>query len=172
MTRRILFILLAALALAEPLLAAEQAATALRNTELRAEPYSDAKVITRVRAKSPLTVLQRKGGWYQARDARNRTGWLRMSAIRLGDGAAAQADGDRGLGQTLRFLSTGRSGASGVTVATGIRGLDAADVANAEPDHQAVKQLNGYSVSAAAARSFALNASLRSQRIAYIKEKP
>lgn len=170
MTRRILLILIAALAIAEPLLAEEQPATALRNTELRAEPYSDAAVITRIKAKSSLTVLQRKGGWYQARDARNRTGWLRMSTVRLGDGAAS-TDGGSGVGQTLHFLSTGRSGASGVTVATGIRGLDLADVANATPDHAAVKKLDGYRVSTSRAKSFALNAKLRSLKLGYFKEE-
>jgi hypothetical protein len=170
MMRRILLSLLAAFSIALPVQAQdEQGATVLRDTELRAEPYADAAVLARLKARSKLTILQRKGGWYQARDSRNRTGWLRMSTIRLGSGAAA-GSANGGLGQTLRFLSTGRSGSSGVTVATGIRGLDSADVANATPDHEAVKQLDRYRVSSAAARSFALNASLRSQRLGYIKE--
>jgi len=169
MMRRTLFAMLAAFSIVLPIQAQDaQTATALRNTELRAEPYSDAVVVTRVKAKSKLTILQRKGGWYQARDSKRRTGWLRMSTIRMGE-ASAQS-GDSGVGQTLRFLSTGRSGSSGVTVATGIRGLDSADVANATPDHAAVKKLDRFKVSAASARAFALNANLRSHDVRYVKE--
>lgn len=170
MMRRTLLALLAAFSLVLPAQAQEpQSATALRNTELRAEPFSDAAIVARVKSQSVLTILQRQGGWYQARDSRNRTGWLRMSTIRIGTGSAAQG-GDGGIAQTLNFLSTGRSGASGVTVATGIRGLDSADVANATPDHAAVKRLDRYKVSAARAKNFALNAKLRSQRINYVEE--
>jgi uncharacterized protein YgiM (DUF1202 family) len=170
MMRRIVISLLAAFSLVLQAQAQdEQSATALRNTELRAKPYSDAAVVTTVKAKSRLTILKRQGGWYQARDSRNHTGWLRMSTIRLGDGKVAKS-GDGGLAQTLRFLSTGRSGASGVTVATGIRGLDSADVANATPDHAAVKKLDRFKVSTANAKAFALNANLRSRSLGYIKE--
>lgn len=170
MMRRTLFAMLAAFSLVLPVQAQDaQTATALRDTELRAEPFSDAAVVTKVKAKSKLTVLQRKGGWYQARDSKSRTGWLRMSTIRLGEATNAKS-GDSGIGQTLRFLSTGRSGSSGVTVATGIRGLDSADVANATPDHAAVKKLDRFKVSAASAKAFALNANLRSHDVRYVKE--
>ncbi len=169
MMRRVLLPLLAVFSLVQPVQAEEQVATVLRDTQLRSAPYSDAGVIATVKAKSRVTILERRGGWYQARDSRRHTGWLRMSNIRIGEGGATTGDGS-GLGQTLRFLSSGRSGASGVTVATGIRGLDSADVVNATPDHNAVQRLDSFSVSAAAAKSFALNASLRSKRIGYLKE--
>lgn len=172
MIRRTLFLLLSTLIFTPALYAEEaQKATALRDTVLRTEPFSDAAVVTRVSAKQSLTVLKRKGGWYQARDSRNHTGWLRMSTIRFGEGRAASSDtSDSGIGQTLRFLSTGRSGASGTTVATGIRGLDSADVADATPDHNAIKRLDKFRVSASDARRYALNAKLRSQKLGYLKE--
>ena len=166
MMRRLLPPLLALLALAGPLPAwAEQLATVLLDTELRAEPYSDAGVITALPAKATLTILQRQGGWYQARHG-TQSGWVRMSAIRMGEAAGG---GSSGISETLQFLSTGRSDASGVTVATGIRGLDAADVANATPNHQAVRRLERFQVSAAQARSFAANAQLQSNRMDYLK---
>jgi len=151
-------------------LQAQQEAVALRNTTLRTEPHSDAKALGRIKAKASLQVLQRKGGWYQVQDQKQRSGWLRMSHIRLrtGDGASDKKGG--GLGQTLNFLSTGRSGASGVTVATGIRGLDSTDVSNAKPDHDAVKKLDRYKISSAKAKKFASQGKLREKKLRYFKE--
>lgn len=165
MTTRTLLFLASAL-LSTALFAEEQIATTLKATQLFSEPYSDATVITNVAAKQQVTVIERKGGWYQV-EQRGQSGWLRMSAIRFGNGETAKRDG-KGLAQTLRFLSTGRSGANGVTVATGIRGLDAADVANAKPDHDAVKQLERYSANPQAARKFARNARLKTQQLGYL----
>lgn len=165
MMRRLLPPLLVLLALAGPLPAlAEQLATVLLDTELRAEPYSDAGVITALPAKAIIAILKRQGGWYQARHG-TQSGWVRMSAIRMGEAAGG---GSSGISETLQFLSSGRSGASGVTVATGIRGLDAADVANATPDHQAVRRLQRFQVSAAQARQFAANSRLRSRPMNYL----
>ncbi|HEY9148201.1 MAG TPA: SH3 domain-containing protein [Gammaproteobacteria bacterium] len=169
MTRRLLP-LLAALLFSLPLQAQEQTATVLRDSPLRAEPFTDAATLGSIKAKSRITVLQRSGGWYQVRDSRARNGWLRMSSVRLGDGTSSTDGGDSGIGQTLRFLSTGRSGASGTTVATGIRGLDAADVANAAPDHAALKQLERYRVSATEAQNAARAVGLQSTTVSYIKE--
>ena len=166
MMRRLLPSLLVMLALAGPLpVLAEQIASVLRDTELRSEPFNDASITTTLKAKSPLTILKRRGGWYQARHGKQQ-GWVRMSAIRLGE---ARDGGSSGIGETLQFLSSGRSGSSGVTVATGIRGLDAADVANATPNHQAVKSLERFQVTAAQARAFASEAKLKSSQLAYLK---
>lgn len=157
------------LLLLAPALSAQEEAVALRDTTLRAEPHSDAAAITTIKAKSKLQILQRKGGWYQARDNSQKSGWLRMSHIRLGSGSSDGSAGG-GLAQTLNFLSTGRSGASGVTVATGIRGLDAADVSKAKPDHAAVKKLDSYQISSASAEKFAASGKLRAIKLRYLKE--
>jgi glucose-6-phosphate dehydrogenase assembly protein OpcA len=152
------------------LLAAEQLATVLQQTELRAEPFDDATSLAAIRAKQQVSVIQRKGGWYQVRNGRQ-TGWLRMSHVRFGDGTttSTQQNGS-GLAQSLRFLSTGRSGADGVTVATGIRGLDAADIANAKPDRQALNRLNRFQAKPARARQFAASAQLKTQPLGYFDE--
>lgn len=154
-----------------PVVQAEEAkiATVIRGTTLYAEPYSDAQVIGSLKAKQQVAITQRKGGWYRVMrdDAR---GWLRMSHVRFGTHNGDSRNGE-GLKQTLRFLSTGRSGADGVTVATGIRGLDAADVANARPNHRAVNKLDSYAVSQRQAAVFAREAGLKSRSLSYIKNK-
>jgi hypothetical protein len=157
--------------LLSPVAIAEEAqlATVLRQTPLQAEPFSDADKLTTLQAKQQVTIMQRKGGWYQVHSAAI-TGWLRMSHVRFGDGKNTPQNG-AGLDQTLRFLSTGRSGADGVTVATGIRGLDAADIANARPDHKALARLNDFQVEPGQAKEFAAGALLKSQSLRYFKEK-
>lgn len=161
----ILCSLLTPIALAEE----AQIATVLQGSALLEEPYSDAKEISQLKAKQQVTVLQRKGGWYQVSSG-DTSGWLRMSRIRFGDGTQAKPDGE-GLSQTLRFLSTGRSGADGVTVATGIRGLDSADVSNAKPDHKAVETLSQFHVAPDEAKAFAAQAQLQTQPLGYFKQK-
>ena len=168
MTTRALLFLAAAL-LSTVLYAGEEIATTLKSSFLLAEPYSDAKQLATIDARQQVTVLQRKGGWYQVKHGSQR-GWLRMSSIRFGNGETAAADGS-GLAQTLRFLSTGRSGSSGVTVATGIRGLDAADVANATPNHNAVSRLERYSATPQTAQKFARSARLKTQPLGYLTEQ-
>ncbi len=165
---RPLFALLLSLTLSPALFAAEQIATVLQPSALYAEPYSDARKLTTLKAKQQVTVLKRKGGWYQVQGGGN-TGWLRMSRVRFGAGVVERSG--EGLEQTLRFLSTGRSGADGVTVATGIRGLEAADVANATPDHQAVARLERFRSSAESARRYAAGAKLKTQPLGYLKQK-
>lgn len=150
-------------------LQAQQAAVTLRDTILRATPHSDAATVGKLKAKTSLQILQRKGGWYQAEDAKRHTGWIRMSHIRIDDGKSS-GDKGGGLAQTLNFLSSGRSGASGVTVATGIRGLDSADVSKAKPDHAAVKKLDSFKVSSASAEAFASKGDLHEQQLRYFKE--
>lgn len=162
-------LLLLALLLSPPAMAGQ--ATVLRDSELRAEPYADAAVVTTLRANSRLDVMKRQGGWYQVRDGQQRHGWLRMSAVRLGAIDTSKSVDGKGIGQTLQLLQTGRSGSSGTTVATGIRGLDADDVSQAKPDHQALEQLAHYQVTPKTARSFATKAQLHTQPIGYLPEK-
>jgi len=162
MTRHLLatFILcaLSASTLADP-------AQVIRATELKAKPRNDATTVQALAEKTKVEVQAREGGWYKVKVA-GKEGWVRMTALRLGDGKAKP--GDSGVGAALQVLSTGRSGSSGVTVATGVRGLDAADMTNAKPDHKAVEGMEKVAVSAAEAQQFAADEKLQKQQIAYI----
>jgi uncharacterized protein YgiM (DUF1202 family) len=168
MSKRLLLIALLLIPVVLP--AQQQSAVTLRTTALRAEPHSDAKTITTLTAKTPLQILKRQGGWYQVWDGGKHSGWVRMSHIRVRTVGGTAKKNDSGVAQTVDFLSTGRSGASGVTVATGIRGLDSADVSNAKPDHKAVKQLDNYKVSSASAGEFAVEGELHETELRYFKE--
>jgi hypothetical protein len=158
------------LTLYAPLALATQPGVVLQDSPLHAEPFSDARQLGSLTARSPITVLQRQGGWYQVQDGQQRQGWLHMSRVRLGDGATGSSVDLGGLSQAQQLLQSGRSGSSGTTVATGIRGLDAEDLGKASPDHQAVQVMARYQSDAANARRFAETARLRQQTIPYLKE--
>ncbi|HEY0635706.1 MAG TPA: SH3 domain-containing protein [Gammaproteobacteria bacterium] len=151
-----------------PLMAAlpvlAQTATLVRDSDLKSEPFSNASRVTVMKAQQTIEVSERRGGWYQARTAAGKTGWVRLTAVLLGSG---QGKGDSGLASTAQFLQSGRSGSSGVTAATGIRGLDAADVVNAKPDPEAVARLDNLQVGGDEARRFAAEAKLSSKKIGY-----
>ncbi len=164
MKRRLLsLLLLCGLSLA----AQADPAHVIRATELKDKPFSDAATVLPLAEKAVVEVLAREGGWYKVK-VQGKQGWVRMTALRLGDGSAKP--GDSGVGSALQFLSTGRSGSSGVTVATGVRGLDAADITNAVPDAKAVEGMDKLAVNADEARRYAAEQKLSAQQIAYLPD--
>ena len=165
MTRQLQRVLFLFLLTASTLAQGGEAARIIRDTQLKAEPFSDAATLQELKGNTQVTKESRKGGWYQIKVG-DKAGWVRMSVLRLG---TEQAQGSSGLGSTLQFLQTGRSGASDVTVATGLRGLDAADLTNATPDHKALEQFKQHKISPKAAKKFASTAKLKAHKMAYVK---
>jgi len=151
-----------------PLLAAmpamAQQASVVRDTDLKNEPFADAKTITSLKAKTRVDVGERRGGWYQVKSSDGKTGWLRLTAVLL---TSTQGTGDSGIGATRQLLQTGRSGSTGVTAATGIRGLDSADVVNSKPDPEAVARLEALKANSDETRRFAAAEHLSAHRIGY-----
>ncbi len=168
-TRLPLLLLLSALLCTTPAFA-QQLATVLQASPLYDEPFTDARQTAELAARSSVTVLSRRGGWYQVRDPQGQQGWLHMSRIRLGDASEGGAVDASGLSQAQRLLQSGRAAGSGTTVATGIRGLDADDLGKSRPDHSAVERLAHYQASSDAARRFADAARLQRRSISYLRE--
>lgn len=148
---------------AMPLMA--QQASVVRDTELRNEPFADADTVALLKARQKVDVGERRGGWYQAKGSDGRKGWLRLTAVVLD---STQGKGDSGVSATRKLLQTGRSGTSGVTAATGVRGLDSADVVNSKPDTEAVARLDALAIDSGEARRFAADGALSAQGIAYL----
>lgn len=145
-----------------------QQATVVRDSELKEDPYGDAQTVAVLKAKEKVEVGERRGGWYQVKGKRGKNGWLRLTAVLLN---STQGKGDSGIAATKQFLESGRSGSSGVTAATGIRGLDAADVVNANPDTAAVARLDAVTIDSDEARRFAAEARLSARSIDYLPEE-
>ena len=157
---------LAVLLLFAPVLALAEPATLIRDTELRQSPASDAAVLAPLGVNAKVEALERKGGWTRVRAEGGREGWVRMLMLRYAGAGEAQ-QGDSGI---VQILNVARSGTSGTQVATGVRGLDAEQLANAKPNEAELKKLHSYSATDAAAAGFAASGKLEARRIDYPKE--
>lgn len=154
-----LLLLLPALCLAEP-------ATVIRATEMKQQPATDATAAGQLAENAKVDALERKGGWTRVKAEGGAEGWVRMLALRYA-GAGEAKQGDAGIAQ---MLNVARSGTSGTQVTTGVRGLDAEQLANAKPDAAELKKMENYAASKDGAEGFAAKGRLRAQRVDYPKE--
>jgi hypothetical protein len=135
----------------------------VRSTELKDAPFSDAKTLATLPEKIKVEIISRQGAWLQVKDQQQ--GWVRMLSLRTGEGRAT--GGDSGL---KSLLNLGRSGNTGVTVATGVRGLSETDLKNARPNPQELEKLRQLTIHPAEAQKFAASAKLTAQQINYLPE--
>jgi hypothetical protein len=160
---RTLASLLVAALLLVPALCLAEAATVIRATELKQAPASDAASAGQLAENAKVDALERQGGWTRVKAAGGAEGWVRMLALRY-DGAGAAKQGESGIAQALNVA---RSGTSGTQVTTGVRGLDAEQLANARPNTPELRKLERYSAGKDAAAAFAERGLLRAQQVSY-----
>jgi hypothetical protein len=137
----------------------------VRATDLKAEPYTDARVLAVLAENLRVTVLSRSAGWLQVHAGDN-SGWVKMFSVRW-DSQASGPSGDTDGVRKLFNLAT--TGSSGSTVTTASRGLDEAKLLHPSPDPAALKVMQAYSVPASVARAFADEQGLKAQPLAYVK---
>jgi hypothetical protein len=152
------------LLLALPLLAAAEPATLIRATELKQEPATDAATVATLAENAAVEALERKGGWTRIK-AGAAEGWVRMLSLRFG-GPGEAKKGDSGLTQ---LFNVARTGTSGTQVTTGARGLDADQLANAQPNPAELARMAGFAADAEAAASFAAKGKLSATAVEYPK---
>jgi hypothetical protein len=90
-------------------------------------------------------------------------GWVKM--LNLRSTSTTTKRGDSGL-QSL--FNIGRSGSSGITVATGVRGLSEEDLKNAQPNPREFEKLQNYAVNKVKAEKFARDAKLKTRQLDYL----
>jgi hypothetical protein len=154
---------LAAVFCCVPALCLAEAATVVRATELRRAPATDAESAGALAENARVEALERQGGWTRVRAAGGAEGWVRMLALRY-EGTGAARQGDSGITQAINVA---RTGTSGTQVTTGVRGLDADQVANAKPNTAELKKLERYTASRDAAATFAERGQLRARQVDY-----
>ncbi len=145
--------------------ATAETAITIKETELKREPYSDAATLETLPAQSSVEILKRQGGWTQVKPATAAAGWVRMLSLRLGAGNTVK-QGDSGIGA---LFNVARSGSSGNTVTTGVRGLSEEDLRTARANPQELKHMQQFSVSNGEAQKFASAGKLQKQPVEYIK---
>ncbi|MGZ8967502.1 MAG: hypothetical protein ACXW1C_06295 [Gallionella sp.] len=132
----------------------------VRSTDIKPKPFSDAATLATLPEKSSVTIVQRKGGWVRISSPKG-NGWVKMLNLR----SSSTRSGDTGL-QSL--FNVGRTGSSGITVATGVRGLSSEDLQNAPPNPAEFAKLKNYAVNNQQANKFAQAGELQSQALAFI----
>lgn len=158
----------AALALVAGATPAQEAAVIKRATQLRDSPADNGASVAPLEANTVVTrSSERKGPWTKVSTPQGATGWVHMFDLGPQSGAAAASNntatgGLRGLGG----LFGGNSGTTTTATSTvGIRGLDAEDIAKAQPNPAAVGRVEGMRVNADQARQFASSASLQARDV-------
>lgn len=144
--------------------AAAESGAVIRADELKAMPFIDAATSAKVAANQQVTIIGRKGGWIEVQ-AGGQTGWLRMLNVRLA-AASGPAQGQA----NVRAASLLRTGSSGKTVTTGIKGLGEEDLQNASPDPAQVAKMADFAVPAAEASDNAHASGLVEQQVEFVGE--
>ena len=151
--------LLAAALVIAPAALANERGLMIRAGDLFAEPFIDAKKLGPLSANQSVTIVERRGGWV-AVEAGGRRGWVRLLNLRLEPVAKPVA-----AGQTAAL----RTGSTGRTVATGVKGLDEADIRNASVDRAQLARLEQLGVGDDAAKQYGTQNNLQESKIAYLK---
>jgi hypothetical protein len=151
-----------ALLLLFPLLAYAEPATVIRATDLKQEPATDAATVASIAENTAVDALERKGGWTRIK-APAGEGWVRMLALRFGTSATVKA-GSSGLTQ---LFNVARTGTSGTQVTTGVRGLEADQIAAAQPNPAELAKLERFAADRAAAEKFAADGNLAAKALDY-----
>jgi hypothetical protein len=148
-----------------PLAVLAEPATVIRATDLKQEPASDAATVAALAENTAVEVLERKSGWTRVKAGAGE-GWVRMLSLRFGGGAAAAKPGATGISQ---LFNVARTGSSGTQVTTGVRGLDAEQLATAQPNPAELAKLGAFAADRDAAARFAAQGKLDAQSVAYPK---
>jgi hypothetical protein len=157
---------LAALVVA-PVALAQDSGFAVRKTDLKAEPFTDATTVGSLAEKAQVRIVARQGGWMKV-ESQAANGWVRMLAIRMASTADPKA-GDSGVGA---LFNVARTGSSGTAVATGVRGLDKEQIQNAKPNPAELEKLSGFRAAKGDAERFADGKpQLKAQPVDYLPEK-
>ena len=147
-----------------PLLAAAEPATLIRTTELKKEPAADAAMVVELPENTAVETLERRGGWTRVKTASGE-GWVRMLALRFG-GPGVAKKGDSGMS---KLFNVARTGSSGTTVTTGVRGLDPEMLAKAQPNPAELAKMEQYAVTPQAAAGFAAKGKLQARQVEEVK---
>jgi len=162
MRRSLPGLLVAALLLAGNAYAQEQG-TAVKQDDIKAEPFKDAKTLGAVKKGEVVTILKKQAGWMQIKAASG-SGWVRVLSVRKGAGGAGAASELAG----VAGVATGRAGTGQVVSTTGVRGLDDQDLKSAQFNEEEVRKAEAAAVPAEEAKSFAAEGALSDRQVSWL----
>ena len=146
--------LLGCIAMAEP-------ALLLKDSELRTKPLGNADVLQTLTANTSVNILGRQGAWANVQATAGNPGWTRLLNLRT----SSNQSGDSGIGAVASLFKTG---SSGNTVSTGVKGLSEADLKQANPNAAEANRMEQYKASEGDAKQFAQSGGLSPQSVNYL----
>ncbi|HVJ12584.1 MAG TPA: SH3 domain-containing protein [Burkholderiales bacterium] len=146
-----------------PLIALAEPASVVRATDLKQEPATDSATLAALPENASVEALERKGGWTRVKTS-NGEGWVRMLVLRYKAGSAKA--GDSG---AKELYNVARTGSSGTQTTTGVRGLSAEQISNAQPNPAEMTKLQEFAADRGAATGFAAEGSLSAKSVEYPK---
>jgi hypothetical protein len=154
-----------------PTAAVAEKGLVIRAGDLLAQPFIDAPSAAKLTASQPVTIVERRGPWVSVQ-ANGKTGWVRLLNLRL-EPAVAVAGLSRPptASRPSGLSSLMRTGSSGRTVTTGVKGMDEEDIRTSTPNYEELTLLEGLGVDAADARASAQRAKLAERSVAYLDKK-
>lgn len=153
-----------------PAVAAERGVMRIAS-ELKTKPFIDAPSSGKLAVNQKINVTGRQGAWAQV-DASGQNGWVRALSFTLESGSAPigqSAGARRGNVKGLTAPANFFTGSSSKEATTGVKGLTAKDIQDAEPNLARVAQLASFAVDSSEASTNAQQSGLKEQQIAYLK---
>ncbi len=156
-------LLILVLAATPAMAAPQESALVIRAGDLMAQPFIDAAKVGPVTANQAVVIIARRGGWVNVQ-ANGKTGWLRTLNLRMAPGTSTVAA--RPPNKSASLL---RTGSTGQTVTTGVKGLDEENIRNASIDREQLATLGTLAVPASDARAIAARKKLVESKLDYLK---
>ncbi|MEC9340221.1 MAG: SH3 domain-containing protein [Pseudomonadota bacterium] len=160
---------LVGLLLTAPFAYGADSATIIQATPLRTAPEQSAESRQLLRQGEQVSVLRRQAGWVQVTTTGGVTGWAHMTGLRLAaPRVSARAGG------FFRWFGGGARVATNETanVTIGVRGISAADLAQAQPNLAALAQMEAIPSGAAIGNRFGAQRQLTAQTVDYLAVPP
>ncbi|MDZ4098004.1 MAG: SH3 domain-containing protein [Methylophilaceae bacterium] len=144
-----------------PTASAAEAGTALKADSMRAQPFTDAKIVGSFTKYEKLQILNRQGAWLQVKTGKA-TGWVRLLSVRRGTTTTAS--------QTSGALSvaSGRAGTGQVVATTGVRGLSEQELKSAKFNEGEISKMESLTLKANEGQVFAASRGLKATKLDYL----
>ncbi len=146
-----------------PSIALAESGATIKETVLMQKPFSDAKTLATLPARTNLQILGRQGGWMRVK-ASGKTGWIRMLNVRVGMAPAA----GRTSAKDVAALATGRSGSGNIVATSGIRGLSEEELKSAKGNPEELKKMSQFTATENAASDYAQRTKLKQHSLNYL----
>lgn len=154
-----------------PTAASAEKGQIIRAGDLLAQPFIDAPSAAKLTASQPVAIVERRGPWVSVQ-ANGKTGWVRLLNLRLEPAVAvAGRTPPSTVSRPSGLSSLMRTGSSGRTVTTGVKGMDEEDIRASTPNYEELTLLEGLGVDAAEARASAEKAKLAERSVAYLDKR-